>query len=366
MNFHFFIAPDGISCDLKLHRTRSLKEQSQQMGIRRVLCLFLLCVSVTGAAVGQQMISAPEPQTGIIIGTVIDVNDGTIPGATVAPEGPSLPSLARVTTNDNGFFQLDHLNPGIPYHVTVTANGFAKWTSPEVILKPGQYLELTAIRLRVAAAVTTVNAVLSTQETARQQVAVEEKQRVLGFIPNFYTVYDHNAVPLTPKLKFRLALKTSTDPVTFLGTASVAGIDQATDLHNYQQGAKGYGQRFGAAYVNGLTDIMIGGAILPSILRQDPRYFYQGTGTTKSRLLHALSTPFICKGDDGRLQPNYSSLGGYLASGAISNAYYPASNRGLGPAFSTTFIDIAANMANGILQEFVLRKLTPTAKDLRY
>src|SRR5271170_429746 len=188
----------------------------------------------------------------------------------------------------------------------------------------------------------------------------EEKQRVLGFIPNFYTVYDRNAVPLTPKLKFRLALKTTTDPITFLGSAFLAGLDQADNNHNYGQGGKAYGQRFGAHYANGLTDIVIGGAILPTLLHQDPRYFYQGTGTKKSRMLHALSTPFICRGDNGRLQPNYSSLGGYLASGAISNAYYPASNRGPGLVLSTALIDITANMANSLLQEFVLRRLTPS------
>ena len=319
-------------------------------------------MSITTAAVAQQ-ISAPEPQTGTIIGTVTDVNDGTVPGATVDLAGPSLADHQRVMANDSGFFKLDHLNPGISYRVTVKASEFADWTSPEVILRPGQYMELTGIRLRIAQAVTTVNAVFSTEEIAREQEKVEEKQRVLGVIPNFYVVYDRNAVPLTPKLKFRLALKTSTNPITFLGSAFVAGFGQAAHLHNYGQGAKGFGQRLGANYANGLTDIMIGGAILPSILHQDPRYFYQGTGTKKSRTLHALSTPFICKGDNGRLQPNYSSLGGYLASGAISNAYFPASNRGPGLVLSTALIDVAANMANGLIQEFVLRKLTSSAKN---
>jgi hypothetical protein len=223
-------------------------------------------------------------------------------------------------------------------------------------------LELANIRLRIATVVTTVDAV-STEEFAREQIEAEEKQRVLGFIPNFYVVYDRNVVPITPKLKFRLALKTSTDPITFLGAVFVSGVYQAADTPDYGQGAKGYGQRLGANYANGLTDIMIGGAILPSILHQDPRYFYQGTGTKKSRTLHALSTPFICKGDNGHWQPNYSGLGGYLASGAISNAYYPASNRGPGLVFTTNFVDIAADIANGLIQEFVLRKLTPAAKN---
>jgi hypothetical protein len=317
-------------------------------------------MSVTSVAAAQS-ISAPEPQTGTIIGTVMDVDDATIPGATVALEGPSLADPPRVVTGDNGFFKLEHLNPGIPYHVTVSASGFADWSSPEVILKPGQSMDLAGIRLRVAVAIT-VDAVLPTVELAAEQVKEEEKQRVLGFIPNFYVVYDRNAIPLTPKLKFRLALKISTDPVTILGAAFLSGIDQAADSPNYVQGAKGFGQRLGANYANGLTDILIGGAILPSILHQDPRYFYQGEGTKKSRARHALSTPFICKGDNGRWQPNYSSLGGYLASGAISNAYYPESNRGPGLVFSTTFIDIAADMVNGLLQEFIFRKVTPSTK----
>jgi Carboxypeptidase regulatory-like domain len=348
----------------KVHQ-QVVNKTRPQLGIRHRLCLLLLGMSVTGSAVAQHP-SAPELQTGTIIGTVTDVNDGTVPGATVALEGTSLTGPQRVKTSvktgDDGFFKLDHLSPGIPYHVTVSANGFADWSSREITLRPGQYMDLTDIRLKIAAAITTVNALFSTEELATEQVRLEEKQRVLGFIPNFYVVYDHNAVPLTPKLKFRLALKTSIDPVTFAGAAFVSGIDQASDTPDYQQGLKGYGQRLGANYANGLTDIFIGGAILPSILHQDPRYFYQGTGTKKSRSLHALSTPFICKGDNGRWQPNFSSLGGYLASGAISNTYYPESNRGPRLVFSTTFIDIAANMANGLIQEFVLRKLTSTAR----
>src|SRR5277367_4445535 len=120
------------------------------MRIKHCLCLLIFGVSVSSAVAALQ-ISAPEPQTGTIIGTVTDVNDGTVPGATVDLESSGLPDSERVETNDNGFFQLDHLKPGIPYHVTIAANGFANWTSPEVTLRPGQYLELTGIELRIAA-----------------------------------------------------------------------------------------------------------------------------------------------------------------------------------------------------------------------
>ena len=305
-----------LSCDVDWQRqtiNRMSKGLNTKMNLKRYVCFLMLSVSVTCAAAARQ-ISAPEPQTGGIIGTVTDIHDDVVPGATVVLQGASLPPQ-HVQTNDNGFFRLEHLNPGIPYHVTVRASGFADWTSPEVILRPGQFTELTGIRLQIAEAITTVNAVLSTEEIATEQERLEEKQRVLGFIPNFYVVYDHNPAPLTPKLKFRLALKTAMDPITILGSAFLAGVDQAADVPNYGQGAQGYGQRFGADYANFFTDIMIGGAILPTILHQDPRYIYQGTGTTKSRILHALSYPWICRGDNGRWQPNYSSLGGHSGLG---------------------------------------------------
>jgi hypothetical protein len=103
---------------------------------------------------------------------------------------------------------------------------------------------------------------------------------------------------------------------------------------------------------------MLGGAILPSLLHQDPRYYYKGTGTNKSRALHALASPFVCRGDNGRLQPNYSSIGGDLGSSALSNLYYPSSNRGAGLVFQNFFISTGERMFSGLVQEFVLGKIT--------
>src|SRR4029077_701933 len=100
---------------------------------------------------------------------------------------------------------------------------------------------------------------------------------------------------------------------------------------------------------------MIGGAILPSLLHQDPRYFYQGTGTKKSRGLHAISALIIIKGDNGHWQLNYSNLGGDLASAAISNGYYPESKRGAGLVFQNFAITTATHICVRLLQEFVFR-----------
>jgi hypothetical protein len=266
-------------------------------------------------------------------------------------------------SNDNGFFEFHDVEPAHPYHVNISAQGFGSWTSPEVTLTPGQYVILTVSKLRVAQEVTTVTVGYSPEEVATEQVKIEEQQRVFGIIPNFYVSYEKDPAPLTSKLKFQLAAKVTFDPITFLGVGIVAAAGQAGDHPNYPEGWKGYAERYGAAYANGFSDIMIGGAILPSLLHQDPRYFYQGTGTNKSRALHALASPFVCRGDNGERQPNYSTIGGDLASAALSNAYYPASNRGAGLFLSNFVIGTGQRAASNLIQEFVLRRLTPKARN---
>ena len=314
------------------------------------------------APLAAQDFNAPPPEKGRITDTVIDPNNDTVSGAKVVLEGPVLRDPRTAVSDDNGFFEFDDLDPGT-YRVEISAQGFANWTSSAVIVKPGQYVILTGSKLKVEAALTTVSVVYSPVEVATEQVKIEEQQRIFGILPNFYVAYEQDAAPLTTKLKFQLALKVSIDPVTIVGVGVLAAIHQAGNVPDYPQGWKGYGERYGAAAADGVSSIMIGGAILPSLLHQDPRYFYQGTGTNKSRAFHALASPFICRGDNGRLQPNYSSMGGDLASTALSNVYYPASNRGTGRIFENFIISTGERMLSSVIQEFVLRRLTPKAKN---
>jgi len=331
---------------------------------RRIWLLILAAIAIPVGLTAQE-INNPKPDAGHVTGTVTDINGDTVPGATVVLKGSVLKDPRTVATNDKGFFQFVQLAPG-SYLVTISAPGFADWTSPAVILEPGQYAILTGAQLHIAQALTTITVAASTvsvQELSTEQVKILEQQRVFGIIPNFYVSYDQNASPLTPKSKFQLAAKAMFNPVTFIGVGVYAAAQQAADQLDYPQGWKGFAQRYGAAYADGLTDIMIGGAILPSLLHQDPRYFYQGTGTTRSRILHALKNPFVCKGDNGRWQPNYSSIGGDLASAAISNAYYPASNRGVGLVFGNFLIGTGQRTAATLAQEFLLSRFTHKAKN---
>jgi len=341
-----------------------LNKISVTRGRPRLVFLLWLCFCGSMPSVAQEQLlplpDAPRLQPGVIVGTVLDVNDDAIPGAAVVLGTPTLQSLRTVVSNDKGFFQFNDVEPET-YHVRISVEGFADWTSPEVALKPGQYVILAVPKLQIATAFTSVTVGYSAEEVATEEVKLAEKQRIFGIIPNFYVSYDQNAAPLTAKLKFQLAAKVAFDPVTFVGVGISAAAEQAGNHPDYPQGWKGFAERYGAVYTNGFTDIMIGGAILPSLLHQDPRYFYQGTGSTKSRFLHAISSPFVCRGDNGRPQPNYSTIGGDLASAAISNAYYPASNRGVGLFLGNFLIGTGQRSAATLAQEFILRRVTHKA-----
>ena len=286
-----------------------------------------------------------------------------IAGATVTltREDPSLNQEAL--SGDDGQFSFSNLVPG-PFRLTVISAGFATQAFLGN-LRSGESYVSPQVVLAIAPNVTEVRVVPSQVEVAEAQLKEQEKQRALGFIPNFYVSYIPNAAPLTPKQKFELAGKTLIDPVTFGLTAAIAGVEQAqNDPSGYGQGGQGYAKRFGASYANAVTDTLIGGAILPSLLKQDPRYFYRGTGSKRSRILYAIASSVVCKGDNGHWQTNYSGILGGLAAGGISNLYYPAKDRnGAGLTFENALIGIGATAAANILQEFVVRRLTPSVSN---
>lgn len=330
------------------------------IGERAVRPLLLFAVVLILLPIASAQTVAPaQAQSARIMGTVTDVNGDPVAGATVVAVGPDATDRRSMPAGENGYFEIDGLKPGAAYHLTVSCRGFADWTSSVILLAPGEFKLMGGIQLHIAAQQTVVHVTYNQVEAATQQLNVEEKQRVLGILPNFYVSYlGDDAVHLTTRMKFQLAFRVSVDPVTIGGVAIVSAARQATNTPKYGQGWGPYGERFGATAADGFTDIMIGGAILPSLLHEDPRYFYQGTGTTKSRILHAISSPFVGRRDNGTWGPNYSSMGGDLASSAISNLYFPKSDRGAGLVFSQFGLGTAERIGASLAQEFLLGKLT--------
>jgi Carboxypeptidase regulatory-like domain len=309
-------------------------------------------------AVGAQDPNVEAP--GTVAGTIVDQTGALVPGAHVELLLATQSLDEKTVADDNGQFYFLNVPPGY-FQLKISAEHFADQVFSGTV-HPGEHY-VTQIALALATATASVTVTQTEMEVAEEQIKVEETQRVLGFIPNFYVSYIRDAAPLTSRQKFELAWKTTIDPVTFALTAATAGIEQASDQYNaFGQGAEGYGKRFGTAYADTVSATFIGSAILPSLLRQDPRYFYKGTGTAWSRFLYAVAHAVICQGDNKRSQPNYSNIFGSLAAGGISNLYYPTNGRnGAELALESSLIGIGETAATNILQEFVIRKFTPSA-----
>jgi hypothetical protein len=320
------------------------------------------------AAQAQQTSPAPDVSSGqtgsqldgSIVGTVLDQDGAVAVGAQVRLTRPDEPHAQQVSSGENGQFSFGNLAPG-SFQLTITAPGF-ETTTFTGLLRSGQVFLVPEMVLKVSSATTTVQVGLTTEQVAQIQIKQQEKQRVLGIAPNFYVSYVPDAAPMTAKQKFQLAWRSVSDPVTFLGAGALAGIQQATnDYGGLGQEAGGYGKRFTVAYASVVTGSFISDAVLASLMKQDPRYFYQGTGTTRSRLEHALSHAIVRKGDDGRWQPNYSGIIGSFANAGLSSLYHPEADRSGGLVVQNALVGIAGRAVGGVFQEFVLRKFTSHA-----
>ena len=190
-------------------------------------------------------------------------------------------------------------------------------------------------------------------ELGKEQVAKQEKQRILGIVPAFNSVYEGKVPPLTPGQKMKLMFKSTTDAYVFGFAAFTAGIGQAQNSHaGYGQGVEGYAKRFGANYADTADGNFWGNAILPIVLHEDPRYFRLGTGSLTHRILYSMSTTVWCKRDDGTSGPNYANVLGNLIAGGISNTYYPEADRGLGQTLQSAATVTAEGMIGAALIEF--------------
>jgi len=244
------------------------------------------------------------------------------------------------------------------YKLTVTAPGMSTFTS-QIPLQQGEFRMLPAVVLSVAPLATTVTVTGNKEQLAEQQVHIAVQQRIGGVIPNFYSTYDWNAPPMEAKQKFKLGIRSIIDPVSFLSVAGIAGAEQYQDVFAaYGGGIEGYGKRYGAALANHVSGTLLGRAVYPSIFHQDPRYFYKGKGSIRSRALYAIAAAVVARGDNGRWQPNYSHILGNFSAAAISNLYYPASDRGASLVLFNGLANIGANAASNLIREFVLKQIT--------
>ena len=310
-------------------------------------------------ALPQTSTPGAEQPTGIVNGTIFDDTGFAIADATVAlwHDGGVTP-VAEVSSRADGQFSISNIPSG-PFRLTVAAPGFAG-RAVSGILGPGGVSNLPPIRLTLALSSPVVDVTPTRVELAQRQIEEQDQQRVFGVVPNFFVSYNPDALPLNTKQKFELSWKARLDPFQFGVVGIVAGVQQArNDFSGFGEGAEGYAKRYAAAYANVMTRSLLTQVLLPSLFKQDPRYFYKGTGSTTSRIVYALSRAVIRKGDNGRWQPSYSGILGSLASGALSNFYYPAEDRkSVRLTLENTAIGIGGAAAGRLAQEFLFKRLT--------
>ena len=296
--------------------------------------------------------------SGNISGTVVDTSGDVLQGAEVTLLGPSRSNTRTEVSSSAGHFVFTGEVPGV-YKIIVTGRGMSTFTSAQISLQAGEDRTVPPVTLTVFGGVTSVTVNGNKDELAQEQVHIAVQQRIGGVIPNFYSSYDWNAPPMLAKQKFQLSARSLIDPVSFLTVAGIAGAEQNRNVFpDYGSGIEGYGKRYGAALANHVTSNLLSKAVYPSIFHQDPRYFYKGTGGGASRALYAVSSAFITRGDSGHRMPNYSHILGGFTAAAISNLYYPESDRGASLVLYNGLADIGADAAANLVREFVLKGIT--------
>lgn len=296
---------------------------------------------------------------GTIAGTVADTNGDVVEGARVALSGPSGQRFLQSGTD--GQFSFTGLAPGT-YKLIVTAPNMSNFESPAVVVQPGETRYVPRVVLAMTYGVTEIHVTADQEQIAEEEVHVEESQRVLGVIPNFYSAYDWNTPALNARQKYALAFRSEIDPITFAGAAALAGAEEYQGIYpGYGTGFSGFGKRFAAQYANDFTSRMIGSAVLPSLFRQDPRYFYKGTGSNRSRAWYAVKSAFIARGDNGKSQFDFSHILGDFAAGTTANLYYPEKNEGVTLVLTNGLIEIGGMAGTNLIREFLLKGITTHA-----
>jgi hypothetical protein len=330
-------------------------------------CLFAQSVSTVALAalpdapqarVQEQIQESKQRAESSIVGTVLDTQGDVIPGAIVTLVASGHPDIT-IASGADGRFVFPNLQPG-DYGVRFSGPGFRPYSSANIILAAGQEYELAGIALSFTSANVSVLVTATPMGIAEEEIYLQERQRLLGVFPNFNTSYIWNAAPLTARQKFRLAFRSMLDPVVYLSTAAGAGIEQANNTSAaYGQGAEGYAKRYGAGIGEEVSNRLFSGALYPSLFHQDPRFFYQGSGSKKSRALYAVTRVFVTREDNGKEQLNYSRILGAYTAGSLANAYRPSNDRGAGQTFRRGSTELGAYAVDSLFREFLFRRVTP-------
>jgi hypothetical protein len=187
--------------------------------------------------------------------------------------------------------------------------------------------------------------------------------RIAFVVPNFVTANDTaaNRIPLTTRQKYELAWVSTYDISAHLGNLLESGIQQLTNGEpHYGRNLAAFGKRFAASEGDQATSSLFIHGLLPSLLKEDPRYFRLGKGSAGARLFRAVTRALVIRTDAGGHTFNTPAIVGQLMQAGISNFYYPQQDRSVSGTVKDLGINVVYDAAFNILKEFypdVLSKL---------
>lgn len=297
-------------------------------------------------------------QQGTVTGKVLDTSGNPVEHVQVVLSMDDSRPEEHAESTADGAFSFSNIGPG-SYRLSFTAPGFDTKTITADV-RGSDRLVLPPTVLAVAAFAVEVHVTPPQAEIARAQLKVEEQQHIIGFIPNYRVTYDPHAVPLNAAQKFELSWKSFLNPFAFGVAGLSAGIGQAQNMHpGFGDGAQGYAKRYGAAYADSVFGIVLQDTVMSMLFKEDPRYFYKGTGTTRTRLVYAVSRGILCRGDNLHVHTCYAAIIGPVAAGFLTNLYYPAIDRNsTNVTLEYAAFNIGGKALGNVFQEFLAPRLT--------
>lgn len=117
-------------------------------------------------------------------------------------------------------------------------------------------------------------------------------------------------------------------------------------------GAEGFGRTFAYKYLNRVTSNTIEFGVA-ALLKQDTRYFPSTEAGFWPRVGHAVKSTFVVPTAGGGSQFAFARFAGAFGAGAISNAWHPPSERGIGDTLRRGGWSIAGDIGGNLLKEFI-------------
>jgi hypothetical protein len=195
----------------------------------------------------------------------------------------------------------------------------------------------------------------SNDQKSKQQKNGTSNDRLFWTLPNFSSIQGAEQLPpLTAGQKFKLVARSTFDPVEwgFIGIVTLTNQAENTEP-SYGQGMEGYGKRYATNLADTVVENFSVGAVFPSILRQDPRYYQSGKGTFLHRFGYALSRIFVTRSDSGHGQFNFSEIfGSATAAGISTYAYHPQSDKNLANVADVWATQVTLDSISALLKEF--------------